>query len=94
MKINLTDIEKVEKNPIELFYDGIKAGATKERYTRILKNILCDILENVLTGTFEERATQFVKKAKNDPDWALSVMLSLAGKLKDRTKLPRTDKNY
>ena len=94
MKINLTDIEKVEKNPIELFYDGIKAEATKERYTRILKNTLCNILEDVLTGTFEERATQFVKKAKNDPDWALSVMLSLAGKLKERTKLPRTDKNY
>jgi hypothetical protein len=30
MKIELSDIESVEKNPIDLFYDGLKAPATKE----------------------------------------------------------------
>ena len=94
MKINLEDIQSVEKNPIDLFYDGLRAEATKERYTRMLKHILCDILENILQGTFEERTTQFVKKAKSDPDWAMSVLLSLSSKVKARTKLPKADKNY
>lgn len=94
MKVNLEDIQNVEKNPIDLFYDGLKADATKERYTRMLKHILCNVFENVLDGTFEERAAQFVKKAKSDPDWAMSVMLSLSNKVKARTKLAKTDKNY
>ncbi|MDE1818895.1 MAG: hypothetical protein KGI19_09885 [Thaumarchaeota archaeon] len=38
MKIELSDIESVEKNPLELFYDGLKSPATKDRYTRILNH--------------------------------------------------------
>jgi len=94
MKINLEDIKSINKNPIELFYDGLKASATKERYTRILRGILCNIFEDILTGSFEERATQFVKKAKSDPDWAMSLLLSLSKKLKQRTELPKEEPNY
>lgn len=94
MKINLEDIRRIDRNPLELFYDGLRADATKERYTRILRHVLCNVFENILTGNFEERAGQFVRKAKSDPDWTMSVLLSLSNKVKERTKLPKTDKNY
>jgi hypothetical protein len=68
LKVSIEDIKSVEKNPIELFYDGIKSPATKDRYTRILRSVLCNVFEDVFTGTFEERASQFVTKAKADPD--------------------------
>jgi hypothetical protein len=84
----------MEKNPIELFYDGCRSPATKERYTRILRNILCNVFENVLDGSFEERASQLVKKSKADPDWAMNLLLSLSNKVKERTKLQKTDSNY
>jgi hypothetical protein len=92
--VSIEDIKSVEKNPIELFYDGIKSPVTKDRYTRILRSVLCNVFEDVFRGTFEERASQFVTKAKADPDWTMSLMLSLSSKIKERTKLPKTDKNY
>lgn len=51
-------------------------------------------MEDVLTGTFEERASQFVTKSKSDPAWAMSVLLSISKKLRERTELEKTDKNY
>lgn len=67
---------------------------TKEKYTRTLKRILCDVLEDILTGTFEERSAQFVNKSKSDPAWAMSVLLSISKKLRGRTELQKTDKDY
>ena len=84
----------MEKNPLDLFYEGCRSPATKERYTRYLSAILCDIYETILTGTFQQRANQFVKKAKSDPDWTINLLLALAKKLKERTILPRQDPNY
>lgn len=94
MKVNFEDIQKIDRNPLELFYDGLRAEATKDRYTRILRHILCNVFETVLTGTFEERAAQFVRKSKNDPDWAMSILLSLSSKVKQRTRLAKTDPDY
>ena len=94
LKINHEDITKMKKEPIELFYDGLKSPHTKDRYSRILRNVLQDILESVLSGSFEERAKKFVNKTKEDPDWAMDVMVSLSRKLRERTELPKDSKDY
>lgn len=94
MKVHISDIEKLEKNPLDLFYDGCRSPATKERYVRYLKTVLCDIYETVLDGTFEQRANQFVRKAKSDPDWTINLLLALAKKLRERTTLEKQDKDY
>lgn len=49
---------------------------------------------DILQGTFEERAKQFVKESKDNPDWALNLLLTLSAKLRERTQLPKTDDNY
>jgi hypothetical protein len=94
VKIHTEDLHNVNKEPIMLFYDGIKSPETREKYTRTLRRILSDILEDVLHGTFEERAAELVNKSKGNPDFALSVLLAIARKLKQRTDLAVTDPNY
>jgi len=94
LKIHKSDIEQLEQNPLDLFYDGCRSPATKERYTRYLRTILCDIYETLLEGTFEQRANKFVRKAKSDPDWTINLLLALSKKLKERTALPKQDKDY
>ena len=94
MKIRKEEIQKVADEPIGLFYQGIRAAATKEKYTRTLQRILCDIFEDVLEGTFEERASQMVNKAKKDPEWITSLLLTLSKKLKERTELAATNPEY
>lgn len=94
MKIKIQDIEGVGAEPIQLFYDGIKSASTKDSYTRTLRRIFCDMLEEVLHGTFEERAAEFVRKSKADPEYALSIMLAISRMLKRRTELPKSDRDY
>ena len=94
MKIRNEDIQHVAQEPIGLFYQGIRAAATKEKYTRTLKSILCDTFEDVLEGTFEQRASQMVYKAKKDPEWITSLLLTLSKRIRERTELPRTDDTY
>jgi hypothetical protein len=43
---------------------------------------------------FEARATEFVKRAKENPDWAEDLMLKLGEKFRKRSELPKTDPNY
>ena len=94
MKIRVEDLHEITSEPIKLFYDGIKSHETREKYTRTLRRILCDFLEDVLHGSFEERAAELVNKAKSNPDFTLSVLLAISRKLKQRTELPETDPNY
>jgi hypothetical protein len=94
MKISKSEIQKVAEEPIGLFYQGIRAAATKESYTRTLRRILCEIFEDVLEGTFEERATQMVCAAQKDPEWIMSLLLTLSKRLKERTELAATDPEY
>ncbi|HEU5488170.1 MAG: hypothetical protein KGH87_04595 [Thaumarchaeota archaeon] len=94
MKLRKEDIQSISEESLQLFYQGIKSPVTKEKYTRTLRRILCDVLEDILTGTFEERASQFVNKSKNDPAWAMGVLLSISKKMRDRTELQSTDKDY
>src|SRR6267143_5802549 len=94
MKIREEEIQKVADEPIGLFYQGIRAAATKEKYTRTLRRILCDIFEDILKGTFEERASGLVHRAKADPEWITSLLLTLSKRLKERTELPTTNQDY
>lgn len=94
MKIENEDLQITNHSALELFYHGIKSKETKSKYTRTLRRILNDILENVLKGSFEDRASQLVNKTKKDPDWGMSVMLALSKKLKERSNLSKNDANY
>ena len=47
-----------------------------------------------LKGIFEARVDQFVKLAKEDPDWTRDLLLNLSMKLKERTVLSKEDSDY
>jgi integrase len=94
LKIDRNDLQVFRESALELFYQGIKSKATRDKYTRTLRRILIDVLENILQGTFEERASQLVNKTRTDPEWGISVMFALSKKLKERSTLPKDDPNY
>jgi hypothetical protein len=94
MKIENEDLQITNQSALELFYHGIKSKETKAKYTRTLRRILSDILENVLQGSFEDRASQLVSRSKTDPDWGMSMILALSKKLKERSELPKNDPSY
>lgn len=57
MKITLGEFERTDgAPPLEMFMQGIKAEETRDKYTRTLRRVLCDVFEEILEGTFEERA--------------------------------------
>jgi hypothetical protein len=94
IKISEEDLENTDQNPLELFYQGIRAEATRDKYTRTLRRIVCDILEDVLQGSFEERVIQLANRAKADPNWGLSILLTISRKQKERTKLDTFHPDY
>ena len=95
MKLTKEEFERSqEQSPIELFYQGLRAKETKEKYTRTLKQILCKMLEDILDGDFEQRTAQLVQYAKNDPDWVKDLFLNLSRKFRQRTQLPKDHQDY
>jgi len=94
MKITKKSLVKLEDEPIELFYQGIKSEDTKTSYTRKLRKILCEYLEEIFEGSFESRAAQFVYLTKKDPDQAIRILLSLSKLLRERTKKDLSDQDY
>ena len=95
MKIHREELEQQkEERPLELFYAGCRSKETKEKYTRTLKKILCDILEDVLEGDFEQRTTQLILHAKENPKWLRELLLQLSRKLRDRTELKPAHRDY
>lgn len=94
MKITNEDIVKLNKNPLELFYNSFRSQSTKISYTRKLKKVFCDYLEDVLHGNFEERVYEFVNISKNDTDRITSILLTLSKELKKRTILDKDDSDY
>jgi len=52
-KILKKDFEDIHNEPIENFYVSIKSDATKERYTRILRNYLMETLSDLIEGDNE-----------------------------------------
>ena len=82
------------KHPLHLFHQGIRAEATRRKYTSTVRNVLCGVLEDVLEGDLEQRAEQFVQRGRDDPDWMLDLLLSLSWKLRERTELPKDHADY
>ncbi len=92
MKITREEFQRIgEENPLELFHQGIKATKTREKYSRTLRHVLCKIFEELFEGDFEARVNQFVKLAKEDPDWTRDLLVNLSIKLKERTKLHKDE---
>ena len=95
MKLLREDVKRSEdEDPLVLFGQGIRAEATRYTYTSVLRKVVCEFLEEVLEGTFEERVAQLVRYGRDDPAWTRDLLASLARKLRERTKLDRNDTDY
>ncbi len=77
-----------------MFLAGIRSKATKEKYIRTLRKVLCEFLDDFFKGDFEERCTQLVKHAKEDTEWTQDLLIQFSEKLKERTKVSKTDSDY
>ncbi len=94
MKITKDELAgTTEASPMELFRQGIRAEETLCKYTSTLKRMLCDVLEDILEGTFEQRAAQLVREGKANPDRMRDILL-ISKKQRGRTCLPRDDPDY
>ena len=94
-KILKKDFEDIHNEPIENYYAGIKSEAYRERITRTLRGYLMDTLSDLIEGdTFEEKANNFVLKAKKDNDFAMRIMLNISKNLRKRTELDHADSYY
>ena len=95
MKLNPDDIEEIDNaHPLERFRRGIKADETFRSYNSALKNVLCTALEDVLHGTYEERATEFVKIGKEDPTRARNIITQLVTAWSRQAELDPSDSEY
>ena len=94
-KITSDDLENTILNPLENYLSSFKSEYTKERYTRILKGYMMDTLSDLIDGeTFEEKVVSLVNKARKDPQWVLSIMVTISKMLRTRTKKDPADKEY
>ena len=82
------------ESPLKLYYQGIKAEDTREKYTRTLRHVFCKIFEDIFEGEFEERVNEFVKHARNYPKWSTDLLLNLSSILRERTQLPENHEDY
>ena len=64
MKITKDELTLVNDDALSKFYSGIKSQVTRKDYDKILKRVLCDILEDVLEGDYSQRARQICTRAK------------------------------
>lgn len=95
MRLRKHDVMRAgDDAPLELFKQGIRAEATQQRYLFTLRKITCEFLEEILTGSFEERVLQLVQRGRDDPIWTRDLLIGLSRKLRERTKLDKDDKEY
>ena len=78
MKLSKSDIVISSSTPVELFFDGIKAKATRLDYTNKIKKVLCEYLADILKGdpskvefqkNHPEKPKKGVKRQFFDADW-------------------------
>ena len=95
MKLNPDDIKiPDDEKPLDLFTQSTKSDRTRYVYRCKLRQILCDYLEDVLSGTFEERVVQLLDLGREKPAWTCSLMIQLVCLMRDRTKLEKDDPDY
>lgn len=91
--LSLAKLQSEEQaDPLTRFYSGIKAQDTKDAYRKTLTDFL--FLVEDFSGTYEQRAVQFAKLAKKDPDKTKQLLQAYAIYLKERVQLPTTDPQY
>ena len=57
-----------ERRRPDLFRQGMRAVKTREKYARALRKMVCEIMEDVLQGDFEERLAVMVGRGREHPD--------------------------
>lgn len=92
--LNDDDLKDEQKNTLDLFSSGIKSAETKRTMTNNLKTFLIKACADFLNGDFEERAQQFVSLASEDQEKATRIILAYVRRLKERTRLDKTNSNY
>ena len=83
-----------KKDPLELFHSVNKSPFTDQGYTSKLRFILCNVMEDILHGTFEERVKEFVEIGKKNEDEMLGILLGLSELMRERTEKDKKDKEY
>jgi len=78
---------------LENYLDGNKTLREKQRKQRLADGNKKNIA-SILDADFSERASELVKKAKEDPDEIMGMMLSYSTKLKVRCDKPEEDQDY
>ena len=95
MKLNVDETRSMEPaTPLELFHQGITNEVTDAEYTWMLKRTMCEVFEDLLEGTYEERVDEFVERAQKDPTWARQVMLGMSDLMRKKTELDPSDSDY
>ena len=93
-KLTENDIKIRQENVLEMMDSGIKAQATKESIYKVLRYFLINVCEDLLQGSFEKRAQQFVEIARDDQTKATSIIIAYVKRLRERTALNKSDQYY
>ena len=83
-----------QENALDQFYSGIKAKATKDRWSRILSRFLEEACEEIFEGDYKQRAQKFVDLTRESQEQATQLVISYVQLLKQRTELDRKDPSY
>ena len=95
MRLSFEDVKSVgNADPLVLFHQGNRSPDTDKMYTHMLKRVLCKICEDMLSGTFEERVSEFVRRSRADPEWCRDMMLGMSRIMRKRTELPVNDRYH
>lgn len=94
-KLSREEFRRMEnESPLSLYYQGIRSKETKEKYTRTLRHVFCKVFEDIFEGEFEDRINEFVNHVRNDPKYAMDLLLNLSRILRERTELSKKDPDY
>ena len=94
IKLTAEHMKVKQENALDLFYSGIKAKATKDRWARILSRFLEEACEEIFEGDYKQRAQKFVDLTRESQEQATQLVISYVQLLKQRTELDRKDPSY
>jgi len=94
MKITDNDLIDVTSDPLEIFRDSIRSEFTLKSYERNLIFFFCKVLEDVLSGSYEQRTSQFLQIGKNDNEKLTKIMYAYVKRMKEQTELPPEHADY
>lgn len=94
IKLTPQDVQVHQENALDLYYSGIKAAETKLTMTRNLKTFLVDACADLLQGSLEQRAQQFVNLTREDQQKTTHIILAYLSRLRERTLLEKSNPSY